>query len=209
MRNLYADLAEYTKRPQVLVEARCIHASVELAWQFEKHKGDPLTHYRESDMYSFASTRYQMGLQAANFHEWFKSIIQKHEWKSGLDFGGGIGEETINAMEAGVKDMTFLEVSESRSLAYAVWRFEKYKVAPTIKNEGYLPDRDFDFIVAMDVFEHLENPQPVIEAIAKHTKFLFCNPTEIKYNWLYPQHISEYKLEPYFERIEHYLFRKI
>jgi 2-polyprenyl-3-methyl-5-hydroxy-6-metoxy-1,4-benzoquinol methylase len=210
MRNLYTDLAEYTKRPQVLVEARSIHASVETAWQFEQYKDKPLEHYRNTDLYTFASTRYQMELQANNMHEWYQSAIKTFKWKNGLDLGGGIGEQTILAIEAGVEKMTFVEVGNSPTEAYAKWRFEKHGVADKIKfvNEDFKIKQDYDFIVAMDVFEHLEKPQPVIEAVSKHTKYLFCNPREIKYNWLYPQHISQFSIEPYFKQIELYLFER-
>ena len=209
MRNLYAELAEYTGRPQVLVEARSTHASVELAWQFEKHKDDPLAHYRSTDLYLFASTRYQMELQANNMSSWYQSIIKRHGWKRGLDLGGGIGEQTILALEAGVERMTFVEVNNSPTMEYAVWRFDNHKCCEKIDvmSEDYKVEKNFDFVVAMDVFEHMERPTPVIRAVAEHTGWLFCNPTEIKYNWLYPQHISQYTLNPYFKEIEAYLYK--
>jgi 2-polyprenyl-3-methyl-5-hydroxy-6-metoxy-1,4-benzoquinol methylase len=135
-------------------------------------------------------------------------MIKRYGWKEGLDFGGGIGEETILATELGV-NMTFVEVEDSKTLAYAKWRFWKNEVKkPKIVFEDYEFKQDFDFVVAMDVFEHIENPQPIIEAIAKHTKYLFCNPTMVKYNWLYPQHISNYSIEPYFKQIELYLYER-
>ena len=210
MRNLYAELAEYTNRPQVLVEARCSHASAECAWQFEKYKDNPIEHYRENDLYIFASTRYQMALQASGFHQWYQSAIKHFGWKNGLDLGGGIGEQTILAIEAGVNYMKFVEVGDSESYNYANWRFIKNLVTEKVQmmTHTFRINQDFDFIVAMDVFEHMEHPQPVIEAIAKHTKYLFCNPTEIKYNWLYPQHISEFRLNPYFRKIDNYLYER-
>jgi len=207
MRNLYTELAEYTKRPQTLVEARCIHASVELAWQFEKNKHDPIKYYRESDLYIFALTRYQMELRVNGIHGWYQQVIKEYKWKIGLDFGGGIGEETILASECGV-DMTFIEVRNSKTMKYALWRFNKHKTRPLVYDEDYLITQQFDFVVAMDVFEHLENPQPVIEMIAKHTKYLFCNPGQVKYNWLYPQHVSLFSLEPYFKKVDLYLYKR-
>jgi len=213
MRNLYTELAEYTGRDQKLVEARSIHANVELAWQFEKHKDNPIEHYRKTDLYLFASTRYQMDLQFHGVHDWYQKVIRDHkDWWHGMDFGGGIGEQTILAAEAGITDMSFLEVTESPSLKYAKWRFEKHGITPLILNQWWsendIADVDYDFIVAMDVFEHIENPQPIIENVAKHTKYLFCNPTEIKYSWLYPQHISHFTLEPYFKQVELYFYER-
>ena len=209
MRNLYTELAEYTGRPQTLVEARCQHASVELAWQFEKHKNDPLAHYRESDLYIFALTRYQMAIRNAGIHQWYKNNIIERGWKTGLDYGGGIGEQTILGIEAGAK-MTYLDVMGSKTLEYATWRFRNRQILGFIGSvpETYKINEDYDFIVAMDVFEHMEHPQPVIEELAKRTKYIFCNPTEIQYNWLYPQHISHFTLDPYFTKIDNYLFKR-
>jgi 2-polyprenyl-3-methyl-5-hydroxy-6-metoxy-1,4-benzoquinol methylase len=209
MRNLYTELTEYTGRQQELVEARSIHASVELAWQFEKHKDNPIEHYKNTDLYLFASTRYQMDLQFHGFHDWFKDIIKQFgDWQSGLDLGGGIGEQTILAYEAGVEKMDFMEIEGSKSMEYARWRFEKHNVRPIFRSENYKIDQDYDFVVAMDVFEHMENPQPVIENIAKHTKYLFCNPDQIRYSWLFPQHISHFTLEPYFKQVKLYLYER-
>ena len=210
MKDLYRELAEYTGKDLTLVEARCQVANIEQAWRWSEKKewlDDPLKGYREDDLYTFDLTHYQMRLQKMGFHDWLRKMIKDHGWKTGLDYGGGIGEYTIAAINEGV-DMKFVEVEDSKTLKYALWRFDKYKVAPSIEFENYEIDRDFDFIVAMDVFEHMVDPKPVIKAVAEHTKFLFCNPYEIQFNWLYPQHISKYTLEPYFEKVEGYLWRR-
>jgi SAM-dependent methyltransferase len=210
VKNLYTELAEYLKRPQVLVEARSIHASVELAWQFEEHKDNPIEHYKNTDLYLFGSTRYQMDLQFHGAYEWYQDIVKKYGWKNGLDIGGGIGEQTLLALEAGVEDMTFVEVLDSPTWNYAKWRFERTDFIGKIHMEenGYEINKDFDFVVAMDVFEHMEDPQPLIKKIAEHTKYLFCNPDQIKYNWLYPQHISHFTLEPYFKQVDLYFYER-
>ena len=210
MNNLYAELVEYVKREKTLVQARCQSSSIELAWDFEEQKADPIKYYRESDLYIFNLTHYQTRLQRSNYHNWFMQTAKNKDFKKGLDYGGGIGETTICAVEAGVKEMTFVEVAKSKTLEYATWRFKKHKVLDKIKieNEGFEVKEDYDFIIAMDVFEHLENPQPVIEQMAKHTKYIFCNPTQIQYNWVYPQHISRFTLEPYFKEVSYYLHRR-
>ena len=189
-----------------MVEARCQIANVEQAWMWEKlYKDDPLKGYREDSLYIFDLTHYQMRLQKNDIHRWFRGMVKRYGWKTGIDIGGGIGEQTIIACEEGV-DMTFCEVKDSKTLKYALWRFDKYGVRPKVFFEDYKIDRDFDFIVAMDVFEHMIDPKPVIKAVAKHTNFLFCNPIQIKFNWLYPQHISKFRLEPFFEEVEIYLW---
>ena len=215
MRDLYAELAEYTGRDLTLVTQRCVYsAAVELAWQWEKYKDDPIKFYRETDLYIFALTYYQMRLKENKIDNWFQYMIKKHGWKTGLDYGGGIGEETLLALEQGVERMTFIEIARSKTLEYAMWRFKKSDLSGqiVIENENFPIDfakgMDWDFVVAMDVFEHLEDPEPVIKAIHKHTEWLFCNPDQIKYNWLAPQHISKFDLTPYFKHVDLYLWRR-
>ena len=207
MRDLYQDLADYTNRDYDLVKARCQTAHVELAWLWEQYKDDPIAFYRETDLYIFNLTYYQNRLQKNKIHTWFEYMIKKHGWKTGLDYGGGIGEQTILANDGGVQ-MDFLEIEGSKTLEYARWRFEKYGARPIFRSENYKIDRDFDFINAMDILEHLENPEPVIKAIHKHTEWLFCNPEQVKYNWLSPQHISKFDLKKYFKHVDLYLWRR-
>ena len=213
--DLYEELAEFVNQDLALVKQRCRIAGIELAYQWEDQKDDPIAYYRDSDLYIFDLTGYQTALKNHDFHSWYQNLIKNYGWKTGLDFGGGIGEYTIVACQNGV-EMDFSEVEDSQTLRYAHHRFEHHIIvagknavnSPVIHSENYLPDKDFDFIVAMDVFEHMEKPEPVIKAIAEHTKYLFCNPEQIKFNWLYPQHISKFTLEPYFENIGLYLWRR-
>ena len=208
MRDLYADLTEYTGRFKELVIARADIASVELAWLWELYKDDPIAFYRETDLYIFALTRYQYRMQVRKLHTWFEYMIKKHSWKKGLDYGGGIGEQTILAMKNDV-EMVFTDIQDSKTLDYAKWRFKKYDVKPEINYEGYQINQDFDFINAMDIFEHLEKPEPIIKSIHKHTEWLFCNPEQLKYNEWVPQHISKFDLTKYFKHEDLYLWRRI
>jgi hypothetical protein len=207
MRNLYQELAQYYNRNLDLVKARCEIATIELAWLWEKYKDDPIEFYRDTDLYIFNLTYYQSKLQENKIHNWYQYMIEKHNWKTGLDYGGGIGEQTILAMEKGV-GMIYTEIQDSRTLEYARWRFNKHGFIPQINYEGYLIQEDFDFINAMDILEHIKNPEPVIKMFYKHTEWLFCNPEQIKFNEWVPQHISKFDLTKYFKHIDLYLWKR-
>jgi len=206
--DLYEELAEYTGRDLTLVTERCKGANIEQAWRWDElYKDDPLKGYREDDLYIFDLTHYQMRLREGGIHSWFGRVVRKHGWKKGLDFGGGIGENTIIAMNEGA-DMTFVDVRDGKTLEYAEWRFNEHGVNPKIRYEDFIIKEDFDFIVAMDVFEHLEDPEPMIKAVIEHTEWLFCNPDQVRFNWLYPQHISEFDITDHFEHVELYLWKR-
>lgn len=206
--NLYQELAEYTRRPLELVTQRCQTAPVELAWQWAKYKDDPLKFYRETDLYIFDLTMYQSHLHKRGFYSWYVEMIRTYGWQTMLDFGGGIGEYTIVAKDEGVKP-TFLEVADSHTLDYALWRFAKHGIDAEIWNENTGINRHFDFIMIMDVLEHLPSSQPLIAKLARRTEYIFANPEEVHYNWVYPQHISRYDLRSHFKHIDRNLWKSI
>lgn len=209
-RDLYAELIEYTGKDKALVEARCNYADFEMAWEWVTAPApgyNILEYYRNSDFNIFALTKYQKELQGNGIHTWFGRMIKSLGVKTMLDLGGGIGEYTIIAEQNGAKS-TFCEVRYSKTLDYAGWRFGKHKVDPAIVFEEFEVNRDFDLVVAMDIFEHLKEPEKLIKKIASHTKYLLCNPNEINYSICYPQHISKFSLDHYFVNVDLYLWRK-
>jgi SAM-dependent methyltransferase len=208
MRDFYKELSEFTGRDYELVKARCIIAHIELAWLWEEYEDRPLDFYRETDWYIFGLSNYQTRMVETKNDIWYQYQIRTHGWKKGLDLGGGIGEQTILAMEQGVEDMTYVDVEGSKTREYAEWRFNKYNVKPKIENENFIINEDYDFIVAMDILEHLPNPEPIIENLAKHTEWLFCNPEYLFFDKWNPQHISKFDLTKYFIKEEIYLWKR-
>ena len=124
-----------------------------------------------------------------------------------LDFGGGIGEYSIVGCKAGA-EVVYQDIAGSKTADYALHRFYKHGIKqPELWDENHEIDRDFDLIVAMDVLEHLENPEEVIKNMGKHCTYLLVNPDLIMYNELYPEHISHYDLTPYFYKVDGYLWK--
>ncbi len=205
-RNLYGDLTAYTGRDPELVRARCQTAKVELAWLWHEYETRPTDYYRDTDLYLFDLTEYQMKLRIGGQHTWLRRILRDHNWSRGLDFGGGIGEWALIGTDEGAK-MAYHDLKPSQTWDYAAWRFGRHK-ARIAMIEGWPLNERWPFVMAMDVLEHLPEPQPVLEALADCTEWLFCNPFEVNYGWLIPQHISRYDPTPLFERVEGYLWHR-
>jgi hypothetical protein len=149
---------------------------------------------------------YQSSLKGWNFHNLFVDALKSLNIKTMLDYGGGIGEYSILAEQNGIKPV-FSEIANSKTLEYAKYRFAKYGVTPIIKDENYNIEY-YDLIVAMDIFEHLPDPQPIIKKISENCKYILCNmPGELPYNEFYPQHISHYELSNDFELAGSYVWR--
>jgi hypothetical protein len=206
MTDFYKELSEFTQRDEELVKYRCECAGTELAWLFPSYKDRVIDYYRETDLYIFGLTHYQEKLKTVKFHEWLAQFIRNYNIKSMLDFGGGIGEYSIIGCQEGT-EVVYQDILNSKTWDYAIWRFAKKEATPTLWDENHLIDRDFDLIVAMDVLEHLENPKPIIEAMAKHCTYLIINPDLIKFNNMFPEHISQYDIKPYFYNVQNYLWK--
>ena len=53
--------------------------------------------------------------------------------------------------------------------------------------------------------EHLEKPEETIKKLK--TKYIFCNPDEVKYDLYFPQHISKFDISKKFEHVDGYLWK--
>jgi hypothetical protein len=215
MNDLYKELMAYTGLPEIIIKERCGYARFELAYEWYKAMeqafgNNPKSlseiindYYKNTELYIYDLTYYhQERLKTRFYDECYIPFLTEIHRGIGLDYGGGIGEYTIEAMQMRFK-MDFFDIDGSKTLKYAKWRFDKHAVKPNICSTI---DKNYDFVVAMDVFEHLENPDEAIKEIAQHTKYLFANPYEIPYNEVYPQHISHFDLTQYFNQENKYLW---
>jgi len=92
-------------------------------------------------------------------------FARPHHFKTYLDFGSGVGSGGILFARNGY-DVTLADVS-SPLLNFARWRHEQRDLpVQTIDlKSGSLPKNRFDFVTAMDVFEHLVDPVKTAEQI--------------------------------------------
>jgi len=207
---IFQDLVEFSGLPAELVLKRCQYAVAELAIRWHQCKG-VLNFYQEEDLYLFDLTKYQLLLE---FHDVVKRMIEQIQslgLTKVLEFGGGIGEFSLRCAEAGIP-VTYYEL-DGVIKDYALWRFDKHKTGIKTGLSGLyivevnpLPE-NWDVVNVMDVLEHLEKPEEAIAQLRRHTRYIFCNPEDVKYNDYYPQHIGKFDLTPHFERQEGYLWK--
>lgn len=82
-----------------------------------------------------------------------------------LDFGSGVGAGAILFARHGL-EVTLADIS-STLLGFSQWRLERRQRPAAyidLKN-SQLPHHSFDFITAMDVFEHLVEPEETVERL--------------------------------------------
>jgi SAM-dependent methyltransferase len=129
-------------------------------------------------------------------------FAQQHGCQSYLDFGAGVGSGGLlfasHRLQTAVADIS------SSLLRFSAWRLGRRKLTAQYIDLKHteLPSQAFDFITAMDVFEHLSDPVEAVEKLWKALKpkgFLYARispePDEER-----PQHIVQ-DFGPTFERM--------
>lgn len=208
-REILNDLIDYTGQPAELVRSRCQYSTSELSWQFRegKYEDNPLEFYRDTDLYVFDLTKYQSILVP------HVSIMveqaKKNKIKKVLDLGGGIGEYTLRFMKEAGCEVTYMDLRDSFTANYAQWRFKRHKIEPKVEAEDFnWHEQAWDAVIAMDVLEHMEYDvaMKALETMRSNVQYVFCNPEAIKYNELYPQHITRFTLQG-FDHIDLNLYK--
>jgi 2-polyprenyl-3-methyl-5-hydroxy-6-metoxy-1,4-benzoquinol methylase len=130
-------------------------------------------------------------------------LARQHGGRQYLDFGAGVGSGGILFARHGL-NVTLADIS-STLLRFSQWRFKR-RGLPTayidLKAQE-LPQNAYDFVTAMDVFEHLVDPVATVEQLWKALRpggFLYARiAAEVDEDR--PQHIVQ-DFGPTFQRME-------
>ena len=92
-------------------------------------------------------------------------FAQQHGCESYLDFGAGVGAGGLLFAAHGIQT-TLADISSSL-LRFSAWRLALRKLPAQYLDlrSSPLPSESFDFISAMDVFEHLADPVETVEKL--------------------------------------------
>ena len=102
----------------------------------------------------------------------FRKQIVKHCFGNVLDYGGGIGDLSMNIAEKCL-NVTYADVN-GKNMKFAKWLIKKrgyeIEVFDIEKDQGKIWAKGYDTTVCIDVIEHIQHPEVVLEKMAKHLK---------------------------------------
>lgn len=165
---------------------QCLAGAQTLTQEWRDRKVDPknaetvLSFYAETRAYCYELVGLDLLAPEGRMRQLgaFSTFLKERGAKSGLDFGSGIGSTGITLLRSGFQ-CEFADVSPN-NLEFIRLRLKNRKLqAKThLLPEASLPQGAYDFVLAMDVLEHVQDP---IEKIAelrtllKPGGFLFFN----------------------------------
>jgi 2-polyprenyl-3-methyl-5-hydroxy-6-metoxy-1,4-benzoquinol methylase len=137
-------------------------------------------------------------------------FAQQHGCRSYLDFGAGVGAGGILFARHGF-EVTLADIS-SALLGFSKWRLNLRQLEGAyidLKAQGF-PREAFDFVTAMDVFEHLFDPAGALEDLGRAMKpgaYLFAR-LQADANEDRPLHIVK-DFKPVFKRLGALGFKEV
>jgi 2-polyprenyl-3-methyl-5-hydroxy-6-metoxy-1,4-benzoquinol methylase len=137
-------------------------------------------------------------------------FAQQHGCRRHLDFGAGVGAGGILFARHGF-EVTLADIS-SALLGFSKWRLDLRQLKGEyidLKAQGF-PREAFDFVTAMDVFEHLFDPVAAVEDLGRAMKpgaYLFAR-LQADANEDRPLHIVK-DFSPVFQRLAALGFKEV
>lgn len=173
--SLVAELGEYTGNENLdYVEERCARGADELEEEWAKkvirssrQSIEGFYNQSESILYELMWWHTLVEDDAPLAYVTALDLARRLGCRSYLDFGAGVGSGGLLFARHGL-GVTLADIS-SHLLAFSKWRFHRrgLPVRAIDLKEQALHSRAFDFVTAMDVFEHLVDPVGIVDTISE------------------------------------------
>ena len=209
--SLLAELGSYMRCADMAeIQRQCIHAvaTLKAEWQAQVDPGDRQSieqFYDASQATIYELMWWHTLCDDASPLAYITALhfARQQGCRSYLDFGAGVGSGGILFARHGL-EVTLADIS-STLLGFSQWRLERRRLPAAYIDLKVcsLPRHTFDFVTAMDVFEHLVEPVETIERLWDALKpggFLYAR-ISAESDEDRPQHIVQ-DFEPTFARMQ-------
>lgn len=164
------ELADFfgISREQALQRCESALADSKREWESDQRRtpDEVKNFYRTTQSYVFEHVWWHATDLATNsinveLLKYAQSLAAKHY----LDFGSGVGSNAILFSRHGFK-VTLADISPAM-LEFARWRLQRRGIEAELidLNQSQLPDNHFDYVTAVDIFEHLTEPETELRQI--------------------------------------------
>jgi ubiquinone/menaquinone biosynthesis C-methylase UbiE len=168
----YNQKMNYTDNPLSYQEAICLLKTAarlnDDLWNILKPQSEAEIneYYRSVPWYPFELAYWHM----IRYQKDIRKDIIKNCFGSVLDYGGGIGDLSLELAKKGLR-VTYADV-ESMNFQFANWLFSKYNQNIEIINLSRQPViiGDYDVILCIDVIGQLTRPEQTINEFASHLR---------------------------------------
>jgi len=181
--------ASFIKVPQYFL--RLCDSKTEVKYNVKcKTKDEIINFYKNTKNYLFNLVIWHESGERRNFQEDLKLLLEKFSIKSVIDFGCGVGSDSLFLLENNIE--TFMIDFNCPSTDFLKWRMAKRNLL-----EGKFLDADnidvlpaSEMFWAIDVLEHIPDPEEVIEKLSDETKiFVHHSPFNNQAGGRHPCHI--------------------
>ncbi|MDQ3009564.1 MAG: class I SAM-dependent methyltransferase, partial [Acidobacteriota bacterium] len=215
--SLVAEIARFSGESVEQVEQRCKGAVNVIAdeWNAQVSADSPesVEHYYDQSEGYIYDLMWWHGLHDDDSPLGYVTALdfaQRHGCKSYLDFGSGVGAGALLFAKNGF-DVALADIS-STLLSFCNWRLSQRGLPARFIDlkESKLPDKAFNIITAMDVFEHLVDPVAALNELHRTLKpggFLFGR-FAAEEDESHPQHIL-LDFAPTFARLAELGFKEV
>ncbi len=182
-RGAVRELSEYTGVPakDVVKRIRSVYSQQIREW--EGVAAEPVTqdvasdfyHRTDSYLYDLVQYNYENPLYTQSTEAVFEvceNVRREREGLQILDFGGGIGSQLISLSMLNELELSYADIP-GQTFDYAAWRFGRRNLNINMidaSKKDFLENRMFDVVIALDVVEHLVDPEATVRYLVSHIK---------------------------------------
>lgn len=137
----------------------------------DPHTNDEISSfYKNTKNYLFNLVIWHESGDRRHFHNDLEKLIEEFSIKSVIDYGCGVGSDSLFLMKNNIK--TFMVDFNCPSTDFLKWRIEKQglKGGSFLNVENLMSLPDGDLFWAIDVLEHVPNPVEIVNKLSDKTK---------------------------------------
>lgn len=170
--SVLAELSRYLGEPAAEIRRRCRQAweTIEQEWQQRVDVGDRKSielfyDQNQAHLYELMWWHTLADDDSPLAYVTALHFARRHHCRRHLDFGAGVGSGSVLFARNGF-DEVLADISTAL-LDFCEWRLGTRKLRAEVIDlkVGVLPSASFDIITAMDVFEHLVEPEAAVQAL--------------------------------------------